>query len=102
MINVLNYMNLSILLLDRYGYLQLNVGGTSISVRRSTLTQFPDTLLAATFSDDGMNQWRRIEMGTYSLIKIPGEASSETNVSIMLHARVLWSNACGISTNMDG
>jgi len=31
--------------------LQLNVGGsTSISVRRSTLTQFPDTLLAATFS----------------------------------------------------
>jgi len=42
--------------------LQLNVGGsTSISVRRSTLTQFPDTLLAATFSgrwDESMEKDR--------------------------------------------
>lgn len=42
--------------------LQLNVGGSiSISVRRSTLTQFPDTLLAATFSgrwDESMEKDR--------------------------------------------
>ena len=41
--------------------LQLNVGGSTLSVRRSTLTQFPDTLLAATFSgrwDESMEKDR--------------------------------------------
>ena len=41
--------------------LQLNVGGTSMSVRRSTLTQVPDSLLAAQFSgrwDESMEKDR--------------------------------------------